>query len=107
LNSLGDISLAVYLQRLGPDGSEKAIAQTGLDKIRRRAEAYYALTRAYLHALNISPAKAATTAPIDEPPPKKATMSGAPEAKSTQGKQKGKAAMKTGKLMATSKTKSR
>jgi hypothetical protein len=46
-----DISLAVYLERLGRDGTPEAIAKLGLEKIRERAKSYDPLTRAYLRAI--------------------------------------------------------
>jgi hypothetical protein len=51
-----DISLAVYLERLGPDGAPKAIKEAGgIEVLRKRAGSYDALTKAYLRALNVTP----------------------------------------------------
>lgn len=46
-----DISLDVYLERLGPDSTAKAVAEVGMDVIRKRAVSYDPLTKAYLRAI--------------------------------------------------------
>ncbi len=60
-----DISLAVYLERLGPDGTAKAVAELGINIIRGRAGSHDTLTKAYLRAIGKRPPPLAKTVPLD------------------------------------------
>lgn len=53
--AIRDISAAVYSARLGPDGTARLLAEdNGEAKLRYRAGAYDALTRAYCRVLKIN-----------------------------------------------------
>ncbi len=59
-----DISHAVYLERLGPDGTAKAVAEVGMAVIRKRALSYDSLTKAYLRAIGKNTPPLANTDPV-------------------------------------------